>query len=63
MHMNWCCSQYSATIHKTSETIRTQNEMHKNPVTEAKIIAGPPGTTLRNRETTVEREGRGDSKT
>lgn len=37
--------------------------MRKNPVTEAKIIVGPPGTTLRNRETTVEREGHGDSKT
>lgn len=29
--------------------------MHENPVTEAKIIAGPPGTTLRNRETTVKK--------
>lgn len=54
-------STRNGVVHKTvlkfTKRERTWSQMHENPVTEAKIIAGPPGTTLRNRETTVGKGG------
>lgn len=57
VHNQWKDSQQR-------DKLETWSQMHENPVTEAKIIAGPLVTTLRNRETTVMKDGNtGTSKT